>query len=116
MIIPNANMNQGASPVRPISDDGPKVVATTPEQITPQQPSPQQLNNAVAAINQAMRQSNQNLEFSMDSSTKRLVVRMVDTATGDVIRQIPSKEVLAIAQSIDEFQQFQQGLLISLKG
>jgi len=112
MIIQNANTNQGASPVRLVSDDVPKVVANTSEPVTPQQPSSQQLKAAVDGINQVMQQSNSNLEFSVDPNTKKPIVQMVDTETGKLILQIPSKAALAIAQSID---QYQRGLLLNQK-
>lgn len=118
MIIQDTNMNQAALPVRRVSNDAPKVVANTPEQVTPQQPSSQQLKNAVDSINQAMRQSKQNLELSVDPDTKTPIVKMVDTETGKLIRQFPSDAVLAIASSIDKFlqqNQFQQGLLLKQK-
>ena len=67
---------------------------------------------AVEEINRAMRQSNRNLEFSVDDATSRVVVRLTDTETGEVIRQIPSEETLAISRSIGEFQ---QGLLLKQK-
>lgn len=121
MIIQSANTNQGAPPTRLASDGAPGVVVAAPSnveaqpvQAVPQQPSSEQLKIAVDGINQAMRMSNQNLEFSVDAGTKELVVKMVDTGTGELIRQIPSEETLAIARSIDEFQQ-RQGLLFSQK-
>jgi flagellar protein FlaG len=77
--------------------------------------STEQVKSAVLAINQAMNQSNQNLEFSIDSSTKMLVVKIVDTGTGQIIRQVPANEVLGIARSIDQFLKFQQGLLLKQK-
>jgi flagellar protein FlaG len=118
MIIQNTNVNQGASHTRLVSDNAPnaitsKAVVSAPEQ-TAKQPSSHQLNNAVNAVNQAMRQSSQSLEFSVDTSTKKSIVKMVDTSTGELVRQIPSKEMLAIAQSIDDFLQ-RQGLLLSQK-
>lgn len=89
----------------------PGSVANTTTPTTPQQqPSPQQLKMAVDGINQAMQQSNQSLEFSVDTGTKMPVVRVVDTTTGQLIVQIPSKVALAIAQSID---QQQHGLLLN---
>jgi flagellar protein FlaG len=79
-----------------------------------QQPSAEQLKKATDSVNQAMRQSNQDLEFqfTMDNDTRKTVVKVVDSRTGELIRQIPSKEMLAIARSID---QFQNGLLLSQK-
>lgn len=108
--------------VRRVSEDAPKVVADAPKgspapdikQADAPQASPQQLESAVKEINQALQQSNRNLQISVDSDTKRPVVRLVDTETGELIRQIPSEETLAISRSIDEFQQ-QQGLLFSEK-
>lgn len=94
----------GVAPAKPVS------IPVAAE--VPQQPSPEALQNAVAAINQAMQQSNRALEFSVDSDTHRTVVRMVDTSTGELIRQFPSEATLAISRSID---QFQQGLLLEQK-
>lgn len=122
MIIQNSTTNQAAAPVRLTSDGAPNVVVDTSnavpvpgvQQAAPQQPSSGQLQNAVDGINLAMRQANQNLEFSVDTSTNKPVVKMVDTQTGDLIRQFPSEETLAIARSIDQFLQ-RQGLLLNQK-
>jgi flagellar protein FlaG len=94
----------GAAPV--------KAVAATPIQAAPRQASVEEVKNAVESINQAMRQSNRNLEFSVDTDTNKTVVRMVDTSTGELIRQFPSETTLAISRGID---QFQQGLLLKQK-
>jgi flagellar protein FlaG len=87
-------------------------VATTSVQNAPVQASAGDLTSAVAAINQAIHESNRNLEFIVDADTHRTVVRMVDTSTGELIRQFPTETTLAIARGID---QFRQGLLIARK-
>lgn len=74
--------------------------------------SPDQLKNTVTKFNDVMKQSKQNLEFSVDTETKKPLIKLVDSVTGELIRQIPSEEMLAIARSID---QFQQGMLLSQK-
>jgi len=94
----------GAAPV--------KAVAVPTAQQVPEQPSTEELRSAVAAINQAMQQSNQSLEFSVDTDANRTVVKMVDTSTGELIRQFPSEATLAISRGIE---QFQQGLLLTQK-
>lgn len=116
MIIQNTSANPIALPARQVSDDVPKVVAAdTQKQVPsfPEEPSSLQLQNAVGVINQAMQRSNLSLRFSIDSDTKRPIIQMLDTETGDLIRQIPSKELLAIASSIDEF--LQRGVLLRQK-
>ena len=76
-------------------------------------PTPAQLQSAVDNINRAMRQSNANLEFSIDQDTKRTVVKVVESGTGQVIRQFPSEDILNIAHAIDQMQQ--RGLLLKQK-
>ena len=75
-----------------------------------QPPSIAQLQRLIISMNKAIQQSNSNLEFTIDKDSERILVKLIDTSTGDVIRQIPSDEVLAIAQSIE---QMQQGLLLN---
>lgn len=89
--------------VKPVEVELPPVAAKQP-------PSIVQLQRLIDGMNKAMQQSNSSLEFSMDSSSKKIMVRLIDTTTGDIIRQIPSEEMLAISQSIEKMQ---QGLLLN---
>lgn len=122
MLIQNAaNIPQASQLGRIVNDrltsDGRPVVASPPSKYeapigTVRSPDATQIQDAVGKFNDVMRQSKQNLEFSVDADTKKPVVRLVDTVTGDVIRQIPTEEMLAITRSIDHFQ---QGLLLKQK-
>ncbi len=91
----------GAAPVQ--------FVADVPAQNNAPKPSIAELESAVFAINQGMQQANLNLQFSVDSDSKRTVVKMVDTSTGELIRQYPTEATLAISHGIE---QLQQGLLL----
>jgi flagellar protein FlaG len=51
-------------------------------------------------IEQYLRESGRELDFHVDVDTKRMVVTVRDPTTGEVIRQIPSEEVLRIARSL----------------
>ncbi len=42
------------------------------------------------------------LQFSVDEDSGRQVVRVTDKLSGDVIRQIPSEEVLRLARNLSE--------------
>lgn len=70
----------------------------------------EQVQSAVDSLNKAMRQVNSNVEFSIDAETKHTVIKVVESTTGEIIRQFPSEEVLAITRSIDQMQQ--RGLLL----
>lgn len=65
---------------------------------------------AAEQINKALKQFDSNIQFSVDENNKTNV-KVIDTQTKEVIRQMPSKEMLAIAEALDKFQ----GLLIRIK-
>ena len=73
-------------------------------QVAEQQTS-SQLQNATDNVNKVLKQSNKSLEFSVDTGTKKSIVKLIDTDTGDLIRQYPTEEMLAISNAIDQFQQ-----------
>ena len=100
----------GSAPVEPTRTPAQPVASSQPPQ-PPQAPqvNDAQLQSAITKLNEAMMQSNINLEFSIDPSADRTLIKVVDSQTGDVIKQIPSNEMIAIANAID---QFQKGLLV----
>jgi len=54
------------------------------------------LKQAVAGVSDMAR----NLQFSIDEDTGRTVVKIVDPDTKEIIRQIPSEQLLSIAKSL----------------
>jgi flagellar protein FlaG len=44
------------------------------------------------------------LQFDVDEDTDRTVVRVMDKETGELIRQIPSEEILALAKQMQEMR------------
>lgn len=148
MLIQNtSNMAPAPLAARPSGDGGAAVAAITPSRaesgfdvkaVSPQPveknvesqpaspPSAEQLKSVVDGINKVLKQANRSLEFSVDDDAHRQVIKLVDSETGDVIRQFPSDEMLAISRAIGEAQaelmvkqeaggakgQAQQGLLL----
>jgi len=68
------------------------------------QPTSAQLKSVVDSINQSMKQNNLNVEFSIDQDTKQSVIKVVESSTGQVIRQFPSEEILAVSRMIADAQ------------
>ena len=64
-----------------------------------------QLEEAVAQVETFLKAQNRDLAFSIDDSTQRSIVTVKDSQSGDVIRQIPSEDVLKLAERIQELQQ-----------
>ena len=125
MLIPNiSNTTQAQQPANITNDrlanNGEPVVVSTPsvaieiaaQQVAEQQPSTTQLKSAVDNINQMLKQTNKGVEFSVDDSTKKSIIKVVDSTTGDLIRQFPSEEGLSLTRAIDRIQ---NGLLLTQK-
>ena len=90
------------------------VVAADPQASAPARPveepapSRESVKAAVDNVNAALAASNRSIEFSIDPDVKTVVVRLIDMQDGTVLRQVPSKEMLAIAKALDQLQ----GLLL----
>ncbi|RJG09864.1 flagellar biosynthesis protein FlaG [Pseudomonas cavernicola] len=59
----------------------------------------QQAVSTIAAYAQSI---SRNLSFNLDDSSGRVVVKVTDSVSGEVIRQIPSEEALKLAESLAE--------------
>ena len=63
-----------------------------------------ELSNAVADLNKVAQAASQGVRFSVDEDTGRTVVKVVDTQTDKVLRQIPTVEALKLWRSIEQMQ------------
>ena len=66
-------------------------------------PTRDQVQQAVDQVQQIVRPLAQSLQFSIDEDSHNTVVKIVDTETNKVIRQIPSEEMLQMAKALDKF-------------
>jgi flagellar protein FlaG len=60
----------------------------------------EELERATAALNKHFEIKRAALHFSVDDDTERVVVKVVDSRDGTLIRQIPSEEALRLAQAL----------------
>ena len=67
-----------------------------------------EVQKALEEVEKAVAPMAQSLQFSLDKDSGKTVVKVMDTDTNEVIRQIPSEEVLAISKAVDKLK----GLLI----
>jgi flagellar protein FlaG len=61
-----------------------------------------QIESAVHEVNAALALREVGLRFEIDKDTDKLIVKVVDRASGDVIRQIPNEEVVRFAKFMRE--------------
>jgi len=71
----------------------PSRAAKTPE-------DPRQLESAVSKISEFVQNFQRDLTFSVDKDSGRIVIKVIDSKTKDVIRQIPSEVALRLAKNL----------------
>jgi flagellar protein FlaG len=62
--------------------------------------SQDQVKSAVVIANSMLQAANRSIHFQVDESTKKVVVKIVDTHTGKTIMQMPSTEMLSFTQNM----------------
>ncbi|AIR90065.1 flagellar protein FlaG [Pseudomonas cremoricolorata] len=89
-----------------VSSDKDPSAATVkaPDAVTPvdQAATREDLEKAVGKIREFASDNHRNLDFSIDDSTGKVVVKVVATDTGEVVRQIPSETALKLAQNLND--------------
>lgn len=80
-------------------------------QATAAVPDQEQVKQAVEHLNKIVQSMTSDVEFSVDESTGINVVKVMDKETNEVIRQMPSEEILALDRSLDKLK----GLIIRQK-
>ena len=63
-----------------------------------------ELKDTLKRLNEHMRTSGRNLAFAKDEASGRTVIRVTNTDTGELVRQIPNEEFLKVARALDEFK------------
>ncbi len=69
--------------------------------VDPAEATAKSIKAAAEQIESYLRHVNTNLEFRVDEAAGKVVVSVRERATGELIRQIPSKEALALAAQLD---------------
>jgi flagellar protein FlaG len=88
----SVNLEQDSS-----SDEG-LVSVLTPEK----QPERGELEQTVDDLNGLVQDLQRQVRFSLDDDSGEMVVKVVDRETDDVIRQIPSEEVLQLRDRLEQ--------------
>ena len=76
--------------------------AASSEPAKAEEPQRVALEKAVTDIREFVQATQRNLDFSIDDSTGKVVVKVIATDSGEVIRQIPSETALKLAQNLSD--------------
>ena len=87
-----------------------EVLATpaTQEKAAPVEPNTQAVKAAVEASNRVVQSLQSKIEFVTDDTSGEMLIKVIDPSNNELIRQIPSEEMLAISRALDRMQ----GLLV----
>lgn len=64
----------------------------------------EQIESAVTKLNEFVQTNSTQLNFSVDEGSNKQVVKVTDSKSGDIIRQIPSEEILRLSERLQELQ------------
>ncbi len=84
-------------------------------QSTSQPGQAEQLKTAVGQINEYVRSFRTDLQFVVDEESGRSVVKVIDTESGELVRQIPSEQVLAVSRAIESNLKSSAGIILQDK-
>ncbi|MBA4743478.1 MAG: flagellar protein FlaG [Azoarcus sp.] len=109
--VPAKSDSQQAAAANSAAEDGNTVTGLqAPRKPTSvQEASIQELSAALEEVQKTIRPVASELNFSLEEDTGRMLVKIVDMETDEVIRQIPSEELLRISKALDKLQ----GLLLN---
>ena len=71
-----------------------------PKEVTPGDYSEREINLAIEQVQVMMDLRNRSVEFTTDTESGAQVVKVVDSDSGDVIRQIPAEELLSFMRNL----------------
>jgi len=70
------------------------------DQVAKQLPEESRLSSAVSRLNNHIQQVSRELEFTIDKELDRVIIKVYNTDTKEVLRQIPAEEVLSLARHL----------------
>jgi flagellar protein FlaG len=97
-----ANVGVGSPAITRTSSNRDTEVTQPRQSLQKDIPSAEKIQKDVEAINAQLESMNMSIQFSVDKGSKDMVIKIVDKNTGEVIRQIPSAEMLRLRENMTE--------------
>lgn len=61
-----------------------------------------ELEDVIVSLNDYVQSIQRELQFSIDEESGRSIVKIIDSQSDEVIKQIPSEEIMAIARHLEQ--------------
>jgi flagellar protein FlaG len=92
---PGVQAVQAALPAKP---------AVEVEPLVDQEQIRENLQSAIEKLNEQVERNGRGLNFAMDERLNRPVITVRNTASGEIVRQIPNEVVIKVAHSIEDIK------------
>lgn len=97
-----ASRTQDIAETRPAQADAPQ--AELLQNKGTSEPNREQVLAAVTDMQDFVQATHHNIQFQLDEDSGRMLVKVTERDTGEVIRQIPSEEAVRLAESLSEIR------------
>ena len=107
-VMPTATSVPDRAPTKQVRSDAEVVAVAASTEIKPSRvaessaPTREVVAKAAEQIQSFVSSMGRNLDFSVDSTTGYHVVRVTNPETGEVVRQLPTEELIRIAKSFEQ--------------
>lgn len=88
----------------PVTENVAQSLTTEVNALTHQQLSVDTVKAAIVTGNDLLSTVNRNLQFQVDDATNLVVIKIVDNKTGELVRQIPTVEMLDFIKHMKEME------------
>jgi len=100
--------HQFESAAKPVRDGVGRVEADLRVATPASTPTKEKVEQAAARVKEVLRGTTSRLEIEVDSDSHKVVIKILNGESGEIIRQIPAQELLDLAKHLDD----PKGLLI----
>lgn len=95
-----------AAESRAVSTDRGQKTAPVEAAVATKTPSHKEVIEAMNKMQDMVQMVSRDLNFSLDEDSGEVVIKVIDSTTEEVVRQIPSEEVLRVARAIENGESF----------
>ncbi len=97
---PNQNESQASALQKQTGKELPVEQTNLPQGNSAPKIDTQELEKVTAALNKFIQSRQRSLQFSQDHESGRIIIRVINKETNEVVRQFPPEELLSISNAL----------------
>lgn len=73
------------------------------EQAVNPEPEKSEILNVIGKLNSSLESINEKVSFSYHEENKRIIIKVIDKETREVVREIPPKDIVKLSEHLKEY-------------